>query len=154
MKTAESIEAQEERKSATGKGDQARSSREMRQSVTQKSRRGDASRIAAWRWQPGKSANPGGVPKHDVAKELARAVFENNPELIYKAFVKALSKGSAYAYQVLADRGYGRLKESIAHEISPYKDVSEEELKNRIKALEKELHILPAHFVEDDPKVQ
>jgi hypothetical protein len=145
MKTAESIEAQEERKAARDSGDQPHSSREhhssreLTQPVTQKSRRGDASRIAAWRWQPGKSANPGGVPKHDVAKEIAKAIFLNNPEMIYKAYSKMLRRGNAYAFQVLADRAFGKLKESIRHEVSPYRDLSDEQLHERIAQLKKEL---------------
>jgi hypothetical protein len=31
------------------------------------------------------SGNPGGVPKVDVAAQLARAILEDNQELIYKA---------------------------------------------------------------------
>ena len=109
--------------------------------MTQKKKRGDASRIAAWRWQPGKSANPGGRPKHDLAKEIAEAVFLNNPEMIYRAYCKMLRKGSAYAFQVLADRAFGKLKESIQHEISPYREMSEEDLLDRIAELERELGI-------------
>ena len=101
----------------------------------------DASRIAAWRWQPGKSANPGGRPKHDLAKEIAEAVFLNNPEMIYRAYCKMLRKGSAYAFQVLADRAFGKLKESIQHEISPYQELSDEELCRRIDELERALGI-------------
>src|SRR6516164_1639493 len=104
MRTARSIEEQEERKQARDNSDEAQILPELRQSVRQKHRRGDASRIAAWRFQPGKSGNPGGVPKHDVAKEIAKAIFENNPDMVYKAFAKAIAKGNAYAFQVLADR--------------------------------------------------
>ena len=95
MKTAETIQAQEERKNAR---DDGRSSREFTPPVTPKLKQRDASRIAAWRWQPGKSANPGGVPKHDIAKEVAQAIFLNNPEMIYKAFCKILKRGNAYAF--------------------------------------------------------
>ena len=71
MKTAESIEAQEERKAARDNGaEDPRSSRENTQPVTQKKRRGDASRIAPWRWQPGYCPNPGGRPKGDLGKAL------------------------------------------------------------------------------------
>jgi len=99
----------------------------------------DASRIAAWRWQPGKSANPGGVPKHDIAKEVAQAIFLNNPEMIYKAFCKILRRGNAYAFQVLADRAFGKLKETHAIEHSPYKGVSDEDLEARIVELKRKL---------------
>jgi hypothetical protein len=64
-------------------------------------------------WKPGQSGNPGGKPKHDIASEIAQAVFAENPELIYKAFAKALSKGNAYAFQVVADRAFGKLKEKV-----------------------------------------
>jgi hypothetical protein len=54
---------------------------------------------------------------------------------------------------VLADRGYGKLKESIQHEISPYHDMSEDQLRERIAKLQKELGLLPAHVeAEDTPK--
>jgi hypothetical protein len=113
----------------------------------------DASRIAAWRWQPGKSANPGGVPKHDVAKEIAKAIFENNPDMVYKAFAKAIAKGNAYAFQVLVDRGYGKLKETIHAEVSPFREYTDEELKKRLHELEQQLgyvKVLPS--ADDAPK--
>jgi len=122
---------------------------ELRQSVRQKHRRGDASRIAAWRFQPGKSGNPGGVPKHDVAKEIAKAIFENNPDMVYKAFAKAIAKGNAYAFQVLADRGYGKLKEQHQVEVGPYRDLSDDELRDRIAKLQEQLG-LPPHTEEDN----
>jgi hypothetical protein len=89
MKTSDSIEQQEARKEARNEGSNAHSSRENTQPVTQKRGRGDASRIAAWRWQPGKSANPGGRPKQDLAAEIAREVFEHNVPALYKAYTKA-----------------------------------------------------------------
>jgi len=138
MKTARSIEEQEERKSASA---DAQTSPELTQPVTQKKRRGDASRIAAWRWQPGKSANPGGVPKHDIAKEIAQAIFLNNPEMIYKAYTKMLRKGNAYAFQVLSDRAFGKLKERHELEVGPYREMSDDELRERIAQLERELGI-------------
>jgi hypothetical protein len=141
MKTSETIEAQEDRNSTTDNRNDPRSSRESTQPVTQKRKRGYASRIAKWRWQPGKSANPGGRPKHDLAKEIAEAVFLNNPEMIYRAYCKVLRKGSAYAFQVLADRAFGKLKESIQHEISPYREMNDEDLLKRIAELERKLGI-------------
>jgi hypothetical protein len=149
MKTADSIEQQEERKAARDNG---QTSRELTQPVTQKRGRGDASRIAAWRWQPGKSANPGGVPKHDVAKEIAKAVFENNPDMVYKAFAKAIAKGNAYAFQVLADRGYGKLKETIHAEVSPYHEYTDEELQKRLRELEQKLGYVRVLPPSDEPK--
>ena len=64
-------------------------------------------------WQPGVCPNPGGKPKRDMASEVARAVFEENPEMVYEAFVQALSSGNAYAFQVLADRAFGKLKDGL-----------------------------------------
>jgi len=149
MRTARSIEEQEERKQARDNSDEAQILPELRQSVRQKHRRGDASRIAAWRFQPGKSGNPGGVPKHDVAKEIAKAIFENNPDMVYKAFAKAIAKGNAYAFQVLADRGYGKLKEQHQVEVGPYRDLSDDELRDRIAKLQEQLG-LPPHTEEDN----
>jgi hypothetical protein len=144
MKTSDSIEQQEDRKAAGDNLNSPRFSPENTQPVTQKRKRGDASRIAAWRWQPGKSANPGGRPKHDLAKEIAEAVFLNNPEMIYRAYCKMLRKGSAYAFQVLADRAFGRLRESIQHEVRPYADQTDEQIRERIRELERELGIASA----------
>jgi hypothetical protein len=149
MRTARSVEEQEERKQARDNSDEAQISPELRQSVRQKHRRGDASRIAAWRFQPGKSGNPGGVPKHDVAKEIAKAIFENNPDMVYKAFAKAIAKGNAYALQVLADRGYGKLKEQHQVEVGPYRDLSDDELRDRIAKLQEQPG-LPPHTEEDN----
>jgi hypothetical protein len=100
----------------------------------------------------GVSGNPGGVPKYDVAAELAKAIIENNEELIYKAFVKALSKGNAYCFQVLADRGYGKLREVHAIEHSPYKHLSDEQLNAKIKELEAKL-AADLGYVKVEPKI-
>ena len=135
MKTARSIEEQTERK----KAEKGQTSRVSTPPVKPKLKQRDASRIAAWRWKPGKSANPGGVPKHDVAAELARAIFENNPQVIYKAFLKAIARGNAYAFATLADRGYGKLKETIHAEISPYQNVSTPDLEAHVQELEAKL---------------
>ena len=70
-------------------------------------------RLAPWRFQPGKSGNPGGRPKRDVASEISRAIFEENPEAIYKAQGKRIMKGDPYAFKEHAERAYGKLKESV-----------------------------------------
>lgn len=62
-------------------------------------------------WKPGQSGNPGGRPKNDVAQQIAMAVFTQNPDLIYRAFAAALKKGNAYAFQVLSDRAFGKVKD-------------------------------------------
>jgi len=59
--------------------------------------------FAQWQFKKGVSGNPGGRPIRDVAAEIARAVFENNKEALYKAFSKAVMRGNAYAIKELAD---------------------------------------------------
>jgi len=61
--------------------------------------------------------------------------------MIYEAYRKMLRKGNAYAFQVLSERAFGKLKESIQHEISPYREMSDEELRERIKQLEQQLGV-------------
>ena len=141
MKTADSIEQQEERKAARDVGNDADSSPANTPPVREKFKQRDASRIAAWRWQPGQSGNPTGRPRHDLASEIAKAVFENNSEMIYKAYAKAVARGNAYAFKELADRAYGRLKERHELEISPYHAMSDEDLLKRIRELEDQLGV-------------
>jgi hypothetical protein len=161
MKTSDSIEQQEERKNARGETDKTERkggnrSAHNSDSVRSHSKAARIARLAPFRWQPGKSANPGGRPKRDLAAEIARAVFEQNAEALYKAYTKAALKGNAYAFKELADRAYGKMKESIQHEISQYREASEQEIHTRIAELEHKLgygprtpQLLPPA---DDPK--
>ena len=89
--------------------------------------------IRQWSYKPGQSGNPGGRPKTDMAKIIAQAVFEQNPDLIYQAMSSATLKGNAYAFKELASRAYGNLPEHIQVE-----DVSGS-VDHRIAALEREL---------------
>jgi hypothetical protein len=155
VKTAATIEAQEERKK--DEKDNVFCAHNSTPVSTKKPRDG-TKRLKPFRFQPGVSGNPGGRPKTDVASEIAQALFTNNPELIYEAFLKVLRKGSPYGFQVLADRAFGRLKETHAIEHSPYKDVSDEDLRKSIEELKRKLgwpgsepQILPPA---DDSKVQ
>ena len=50
-------------------------------------------------WPKGVSGNPGGRPKRDLSSEIAQAVFENNPEAIYRAMTRALCKGDARVFK-------------------------------------------------------
>lgn len=86
----------------------------------------------------GVSGNPGGMHHEDVAAEIARAVISGNKELIYEAMARTISKGNAYAYAVLADRGYGKLKErtEVTH---VHQEVEDGDLHARIKQLETDL---------------
>ena len=64
-------------------------------------------------FQPGVCPNPGGRPKRDLAAEIARAVFEKNPEEITLAMFRGLKKADPRIFAVLADRGFGKLTEKV-----------------------------------------
>ncbi len=64
-------------------------------------------------WKPGQSGNPGGRPKRDLAAEIARAIFERDPDAIERAFAAELRKGNSKVFTALADRAYGKPRQSI-----------------------------------------
>jgi hypothetical protein len=74
-----------------------------------------------------------------VASEIAQALFTNNPELIYEAFLRVPKKGSPYAYQVLADRAFGKLKEVHQVEHTRFSDASNEQIEQQIAELQGKL---------------
>jgi hypothetical protein len=125
LRTRETIEAQYTSQHETAKSETA-------QTPKQKYARGENPRSKAnlKLWKPGQSGNPGGR-KRDTSQEIARAIFENNPELIYKAYGKLLSKGSAFGFQVLAERAYGKLKET-RDTGSEFNEIPDTELQNAI----------------------
>lgn len=63
-------------------------------------------------FKPGQSGNPSGKPGTDLAGLYARQLFERHPEGIDKPLSSELKGFNAYAYGVLADRAYGKLKET------------------------------------------
>ena len=123
MRTAQNIEAQS---SAAG----TQSSTRKKAKLTPE--------MEVRKWKPGQSGNPTGRNGKDVAQEIAKAIFTQNPELIYQAFSSALKKGNAYAFQVLSDRAFGKLKETkeVTHK---YEEVPDGDLQHRIDQLMKDL---------------
>jgi hypothetical protein len=89
-------------------------------------------------WPKGYAPNPGGKNRHDVAREIAQAVFSQNREHIYQAMSKALMAGNAYVFKELADRAYDKLKESkeVKH---VYEEVADADLNERITQIERDL---------------
>lgn len=63
---------------------------------------------------------------------------------MFKAFSKALLRGNAYAFKELADRAFGKLKESHHLDISPYRDVPIQDMEARVKELEQRLGYVKA----------
>lgn len=94
-------------------------------------------------WPKGYCPNPGGKNKHDVAREIAQAVFSQNKEHIYQAMSKALLAGNAYVFKELADRAYDKLKESkeVKH---IYEEVADGDLNERIAQIERDLGLARA----------
>src|ERR1019366_7383409 len=79
--------------------------------------------------------------------ESARQVFENNPEMLYKAYTKALAKGQAFAFQVLSDRAFGKLVEKRINADGgqqDFHDTDERSLSDRIAAIERDLGLASA----------
>ncbi len=75
-------------------------------------------------FQPGQSGNPRGRPKRDLESEVARAVFEENADAIYRVMLKALLKGDPEVFVVLADRAFGKL--TLKVEIPGMEDLAAE----------------------------
>lgn len=131
MRTAAKIE-----EAAKTKEIERESSEHVQEQVKKKRKLPDA--IKPYQWVKGVSGNPGGRAKVDRAAELAREILEANPEAYYRGFAEQLSKGNAYAFGVLADRAFGKLKEikEITH---IHEDVADADLESRLKQLERDL---------------
>ncbi len=69
-------------------------------------------------WKAGEIHNPTGKNQFDEASAIARQVIGNNKEEIYKAMTKGLLSGNFYGFDVIANRGFGKLKEKVEHSIS------------------------------------
>jgi hypothetical protein len=68
------------------------------------------------RFKPGESGNPSGLPGTDLAAVYARRFFGSHPEGISKAMAEDLEGFDAYAFGVVADRGYGKVASKIGAE--------------------------------------
>lgn len=102
-------------------------------------------------WPKGVSGNLRGRPKGDLSSEIARAVFENNAEAIYRAMARALCKGEARTFKVLADRAYGKVKQGI--ELHPsYEQTPDADIEERIHQLEMELGVPLLPKIGDQPR--
>jgi hypothetical protein len=64
-------------------------------------------------WKPGQSGNPGGRPKRDLAAEIARAIFEQDSQVITRALSAELQKANAKVFAALADRAYGKPRQQV-----------------------------------------
>ncbi len=49
--------------------------------IAEARKRHGGNRPVEHRFKPGQNGNPGGRPQRDIAAEIARAIFEKNPEL-------------------------------------------------------------------------
>ncbi len=88
-----------------------RKSTKNRGKAVEKKKRGRTENLKPWK--PGQSGNHGGRPTKDIAAEIARRVFEENADAIYRAMLKALLKGDPEVFAVLADRAYGKLTQKV-----------------------------------------
>ena len=79
--------------------------------TTEKKKRGGTENLKPSK--PGQSGNSGGRPKRDLESEVARAVFEENADAIYRAMLKALLKGDPEVFAVLADRAFGKCSQRV-----------------------------------------
>jgi hypothetical protein len=75
--------------------------------------RGSVKNLAPYQFKPGQSGNPGGRPKRDLAAEIARAIFERDAEAIRCTFTAELRKGNPKVFTALADRAYGKPRQSL-----------------------------------------
>lgn len=134
MRNAESIEASSALK------------QDASEQPSEQPKRGKADHLREFCWKKGQSGNPGGRPKRDYAAELSRAIIEENPQELYNALL-GQAKKSAYAFQVLSERAYGKLKE--VREVTgkdggpiEFAEMTETDIQARIGQLEEQLAAL------------
>lgn len=111
-RTAQSIE---EHKAAVSTEPKGKNKRGDGRGKHPNSRKGDTNLKP---FPPGVSGNPGGLPGTDIAALIARRAFEQNEQQVTEGMVAQLRKGNAYAFSVLADRAYGKVKETQQVELT------------------------------------
>jgi len=105
VKTAQTIEQNNAERQS---GDKPKTKRNMHPNSL-------ANLVAPWTSAEGENPHPkGGRPK-DTACDIARKIFERNQEQIYNSYAQALLAGSPYAFDVLASRAFGKLKQGLVH---------------------------------------
>ena len=112
MKTADSIAEQELRK-PLGKLLKAAASSAKKNKPKRKAHPNTLAVLKAHAFPKGVSGNPGGKPGYDLAARLAREVIEENYRGAKKGLGKQLNGGNAYTFKELAERGYGKLKQTV-----------------------------------------
>jgi hypothetical protein len=145
MRTADSIEATAESQADSQVATSGKKPKKTPSEVAAGRARRLANLVAPWNSQTAPKSC--GRPKKDISQEIARQVFENNPELLYKAYVKALAKGQAFAFQVLSDRAYGKLVEKRIVADGGQQDFAGEDessLNERIARIEQDLGLAGA----------
>jgi hypothetical protein len=103
-RTAQQIEEDKQRKRITARSDKAGPGKRKRKGVHPNSLRNLKP------YKKGMSGNPSGKPGYDVAARIARLVFDIEGPAIAAGMAKQLRSGNAYAYSVLADRAFGKIK--------------------------------------------
>ena len=129
MRTADSIEETKAAKPESSKKAEKNKRGDLR------GKHGNKNSLANLKpYVPGVSGNPSGKPGYDVAAALARAVIEGCQVDAYKGLADSLSKGNAYVFKELAERGYGKLKEQ--YEVKHvHEDVPDTDLAKRVSEL-------------------
>jgi hypothetical protein len=82
-----------------------------------------------------------------MGAEIARAVLEGNQETIYRAMSRALLRGNAHTFEVLANRAYGKVPNKVeltGRDGGPleYRQMSDADLQARIEQLQDELGLV------------
>jgi hypothetical protein len=86
------------------------------------------------KWEKGRSANPGGRPKHDreFTEALRVAVHRTDKDgkkalyrLADKLVACALEDGHGWAFAQIADRLEGKPNQQIDHTINDFREISE-----------------------------